>query len=339
MTKFDLLYIDAQCDRAGNVSLYYFRRGGCRFGRLPGAPLSDEFMIEYRRLLALSEPTAAPARKMNLPGSFGALVQEYYRSPEFRERKPSTRGEYRHVLEGLSAKHGSKPMRMLARRHVREWRDAMAETPAAANTMVRTVKLILNFAIDREYRTDNPASRMKLFKTGEWRNWTDEECALFENRWLPGSMERRGYMLALFTGRRGDLVLMTQADRKDGRIRVMQEKTDERLWIPEARALSAELESVRHMSLLTTSKGKAFEPGYFGSWFAGAIDAAGLPEDCVLHGLRKAATRRLAEAGCTDAQIMAITGHRTNAMVRKYTKDVDQERLASAALLKLENRQ
>jgi integrase len=47
-------------------------------------------------------------------------------------------------------------------------------------------------------------------------------------------MERRAYMLGLYTGqRRGDLVGMTQADRKDGRIRVVQEKTDEPLWIPE----------------------------------------------------------------------------------------------------------
>jgi integrase len=339
VTRFDLPYIDPQRGRGGRIDFYYFRRAGRRFGRLPGEPLSDEFMVEYRRLLALSEPAEPAPRQANPPGSFGALVKAYLASPEFKERKASTQAEYRRVLGRLTAKHGPKPVRLLEKRHIRQWRDDMAETPAAANTLVRTVKLLMTFAIDREYRTDNPAARLKLFKTGEWRSWTDEECLAFEGRWPSGTMERRAYILALFTGqRRGDLVAMTQADRKDGAIRVVQQKTGEALWIPEAGALTAELASVRHMSLLTTSRGKAFDAIYFGAWFADAIDAAGLPNECVLHGLRKTAARRLADADCTDAQIMAITGHRTSSMVRHYTKDADQKRLASAAIVKLENR-
>jgi hypothetical protein len=40
------------------------------------------------------------------------------------------------------------------------------------------------------------------------------------------------------------------------------------------------------MSLLTTSQGKAFDAVYFGAWFADVIERAGLPDDCVLQGLR-----------------------------------------------------
>ena len=70
---------------------------------------------------------------------------------------------------------------------------------------------------------------------------------------------------------------------------------------------------------------------------ASAIQAAGLPQACVLHGLRKTAARMLAEAGCTDREIMAITGHRTTAMVSHYTKHADQKRRATAAIHKLQN--
>ena len=42
-----------------------------------------------------------------------------------------------------------------------------------------------------------------------------------------------------------------------------------------------------------------------------AIRAAGLPLDCQPHGLRKAAGRRLAEAGCSAREIMAVLGHKT----------------------------
>ncbi|MFC0412934.1 tyrosine-type recombinase/integrase [Asaia lannensis] len=49
-----------------------------------------------------------------------------------------------------------------------------------------------------------------------------------------------------------------------------------------------------------------------------------------LHGLRKAA-RRLAEMGCTTDQIATITGHATLAEVERYTRAVDQEKLARSA--------
>lgn len=90
---------------------------------------------------------------------------------------------------------------------------------------------------------------------------------------------------------------------------MVQGKTDEELWIPEHRELSAEIAAGEHMSLLTTSQGKAFDAVYFGAWFADAISKAGLPDDCVLHGLRKTAARKLAEAGANEEQIKAVTGH------------------------------
>jgi hypothetical protein len=50
--------------------------------------------------------------------------------------------------------------------------------------------------------------------------------------------------------------------------------------------------------------------------------------------LRKAAARRLAEAGCTAHEIAAITGHASLGELVRYTKAVDQRRLAEAAMAK-----
>ena len=71
-----------------------------------------------------------------------------------------------------------------------------------ANMVVKVVRVLLAYAVDNEYRADNPATRIKLFKLGEHRAWTDQECATFEARWPAGSMQRRAYLLAKFTGRR-----------------------------------------------------------------------------------------------------------------------------------------
>ncbi|CAM5766281.1 hypothetical protein LMIY3S_01768 [Labrys miyagiensis] len=65
---------------------------------------------------------------------------------------------------------------------------------------------------------------------------------------------------------------------------------------------------------------------------ASAIGAAGLPERCVAHGIRKAAARRLAEVGCSSKQIAAITGHASLEEIERYTKAAEQKKLAKAAI-------
>jgi hypothetical protein len=175
-------------------------------------------------------------------------------------------------------------------------RDEKADTPGMANMVVKVMRLLLTCAVDNDYITANPALKVKTFKLGEHRAWTDDECAAFEAHWQPGTMQRRAYALALYTGqRRGDLAAMTQAHRRDGENRVVQEKTGAELWIREHRDLTAELArgSQANMSLLVSPSGTGFNKDNLGHRFADAIDKAGLSDDCVLHGLRKTDAKAL----------------------------------------------
>jgi integrase len=87
---------------------------------------------------------------------------------------------------------------------------------------------------------------------------------------------------------------------------------------------------------LNTTFGKPFTVDGFSGFMRDAIAEAGLPLKCRPHGLRKAAGRRLAEAGCSAREIMAILGHKTLAEAERYTRDADQKKLAEAAILRLE---
>ncbi len=60
-------------------------------------------------------------------------------------------------------------------------------------------------------------------------------------------------------------------------------------------------------------------------------------EGLTFHGLRYTAATKLAEAGCSLKEIAAITGHRSLAMLEKYSRGADQKKLAGAAMLRLEN--
>jgi integrase len=111
-----------------------------------------------------------------------------------------------------------------------------------------------------------------------------------------------------------------------------------KLEIPIHPALQAALAAVhpRHEQAILASKaGQApLNPIYFGHLMAAAIEEAELPDDCVLHGLRKAAVVALIDAGCTPFQAAAISGHRTMRMLEHYAKERDQVKLGQAAMLK-----
>lgn len=64
---------------------------------------------------------------------------------------------------------------------------------------------------------------------------------------------------------------------------------------------------------------------------------AGL-QGLVFHGLRHTAATWLAEGGATPHQIAAITGHRTLAMITRYTRGADQRKHAGEAIRLLDKR-
>jgi integrase len=146
-------------------------------------------------------------------------------------------------------------------------------------------------------------------------------------------------MLMLCTGqRRSDAVRMGWGDVVNGMIRVRQQKTGTPLMIPILPGLEAALadQPKDAPTFLRTEYGRPYSAAGFGNWMRDRCNEAGLP-NCSSHGLRKACARRLAEAGCTHHEIKAITGHKTDAEVRRYTAKADQVLLAHSAFEKLQD--
>ncbi len=90
--------------------------------------------------------------------------------------------------------------------------------------------------------------------------------------------------------------------------------------------------------ICTRRDGHAWKERHFKAIFAAARKRLGLPDDLHFHGLRHSAAVRLAEAGCSPHEIAAVTGHKSPAMVSRYTQQVQQEQLAGAAMARLENK-
>ena len=175
-------------------------------------------------------------------------------------------------------------------------------------------------------------------KTGDgFVAWSDVDIAAFLKHWSAGTRERLALSLLLYTAqRRGDVVRMGSQHVHGDTIHVVQSKTGAQLVIPMHPELRRVLDGAQGgaATFLATTRGKPFSPETFGNWLHDACEAAGLSGRSA-HGLRRTASSRLAEAGCTTKQIQSITGHSSIREVERYTKAADQERLARQAIARL----
>jgi integrase len=342
MTRINLRYVHGFIDkRRGRAKArFYFRRRGCKQVPLPGLPGSPEFNEAYAAALAEQSAPRLPIGAGRVrAGSIGALTLAYFHSAPFLALSPSTQRKYRNILERFAGEHGDKPLAPLTTQHIKAMLARKAATPAAANYWLRLMKTLMRFAVDEGMRRDNPAlaiAQLKSRATGGIHSWTEEEIAQFEAHYPIGTKPRLALALLLYTAQRGrsDVVPMGPQHVSNGVLRVQQQKTGKALRIPLHPALQAILSATpnEHLTFLVTTYGKPFTAGSFGNWFRDRCAEAGLPKECAAHGLRKAACRRLAEAGCSEKQIAAISGHATLREVERYTKAADQERMARDAM-------
>jgi integrase len=341
MTRLKLKYVHEFRDRYGKVRRYFRRRGG-RAILLPGLPGSIEFMSAYQAALAVVSPPP-PSPKHVISGSLSAVAAGYLQSADFANLSPSSQRTYQTVLKPILAAHGhrlTRDLNKMAARHVVE--SIGARRPGMGNLTCAVLSKVVAYAVEIGLRPDNPFEGLKRYRLGTHHTWTDEEVAQFERRWPLGTRERLAFALLLYTGQRGgDVVKMQRTDVVDGRmIRVAQDKarkgTVNELLIPIHPALARALKAgpvVGLKHLITNTRGQPMQR--LTLVIAKAAKAAGLLPRCKAHGLRKAALRRLAEAGCSTKQIAAISGHRSLPEIERYTAKADQALLAQSAIAKL----
>src|ERR1700761_565387 len=329
MAKLRLPYVNEYVDRTGKLRRY-FRRGAVR-GALPGDVGSDEFMAAYQKLLG-SKP-AVPASK--IADSLGLLITEFYASRAFKDIKPSSRATYKAALEPLARKHGHRTARITHRQAAKIIAEMRETKPAMANLTKRVLQALYKYAVKTGWVDANPIIGIDPFKTGAHHTWTEGELQGFEKRWPIGTRQRLAYSLLLYTTQRvGDVCKMRRADLVAGELHVIQQKTGTELYLPFVEEIQRALAacSIKGLTLFVREDGKQMTRAGLTSFMRDAVEKAGLPAKCVAHGLRKAGMRRLAEAGKTEKQIAAVSGHKSLREIQRYTEAADQRKLARDAM-------
>lgn len=327
---------------------YYYltlHRGTARQGkslRLPDDPRAPEFWAAYAAAMNLPTTRENANSVAALDRAWGGDPANGYAggSPEWNALGDGTKREWRRHRARIVAAWGDLEVRGIAAKHVLALRDRWAETPATANNMLRCLSSMLGWSVPRDWRDDNPCREVKPLQGGDsyapWA-WDVIEAAEVELKTKGREDLWWAVALALYTGQRlGDCLAMRWPALSDrGIITLTQKKTGKTLVIPVHKRLREVLATIprRSVTILTSSEGRPWR-GFQTAWRKhrpARVAEAGL----VFHGLRKSAVVTLLEAGATEAETAAVTGQ-SLAMVAHYAKQVNQHKLAAAAVLKWE---
>lgn len=344
-------YVVQDRDRRGTVRTYL---------RLPGKPKirlheklgTDEFDAEYRAALgAKPKPTKAPVGSV-APGSIDDLCVAYYGSADFKKglapRSQLVRrailDRFRATLDKKGAAYGSKPAGSLPPAFLERLKDERAETPEAFNSLLKALRAVFKCAIRLGKAKTNPAEAVAYLASNNpdgFHTWTLEEVEQFEAKWPVGTKPRLAMALLLYTAqRRSDVVGFGRQHLKDGWLTFTQVKNRARkpvrLTIPVIPELQRIIDATPSVGLtfLTSDHGTPYTADGFGNVFRRWCREADLSH-CTPHGLRKAAASRLGELGCSELEIMAVTGHRTMKEVTRYTRGARQRVMAGSAFARL----
>lgn len=340
-------YVRPAPDRHGKMR-YRFRRKGWKSAYVHGEPGTPEFHNSLAAILAggpLKQEGAASPRRV-APRSLDDLFAKMKATTRWRGQSPTTTRVYGRMVERFldridrrGRRYGERPVETVTVVWLEKILSEMAETPAAANNLRKILKRLMAHAVKLGWRSDNPADWTDTFKEGPgYHTWTEEEIAQYREHHALGTMARLVLELALNTAaRRCNVATLTRDSIKDGRIIVEHVKGCEATSVPMLATTRAALEAlpaqpIRH--LVTTQFGKPFTVPGLGNRMRKWCDEAGLKQ-CSMHGLRKALSRRVAEAGGTDAEGQAITGHKKAATFVKYREKANRMALADRALSNL----
>ncbi len=332
-------YVSEYLDRHGRPRVRFRRKGFAPYA-FKASPFSPDWWTEYHACMAgEAAPALQPGYDRTIPGTIGDLIARYYRSADWQRPAPKTRHSFRLVIERFRGPLADVPLSQFGYEEASAVLAKMQDRPNAANKMRKLLSRVWDEGMRLAMLTVNPWRLVRPYKVkGGYHTWTEDEIAAFKATFAVGTRERLALALMLNTAqRRGDAIRLGPQNIKGNRLIFTQRKTGKRLDMPiiaELRDALAGFE-LAHLSFLVTAHGAPFSDAGFGNWFADVCKEAQVPGRA--HGLRKAAAVRLAEAGATQQEIKAWTGHSSDEEVRRYTEAANQAHLADAGAAKMAN--
>lgn len=327
---------------ASGKTIYYCYawRGGPLLKNTKGEPLQPEDHDLQRAFKTVHDQRRNPA-----PKTLFDLITVYIGSSDFQTKAVRTKRHYADYLDLIRKEFGALSLLDLesigTRGEFKRWRDSLADKPRSADYAWSVLSRVLSFAKDRGMLSRNIAERGGRVYRADRREavWTDDDISAFNTN--AGPELRLALLLAFWTGqRKGDLLALKWTAYDGVSFHIKQSKSGRRVTIPATNAVRVALKDAtrRSPNILSNSRGKPWTDSGFSTSWRKAMAVANV-KGLTFHDLRGTTVTRLAMAGCSIAEIGAVTGH--------SPRDIDailhvhylggQRELAAQAMARLEN--
>ncbi len=354
----------------GGVYLYLRKKGLPRIALQsplppPGEEAGSALELEVKAWLAQLAPAKA------LPGTLRQATRAYeLENHKFKILGEETKAQYRSFMKEFDQDLGNLPIAAFTPAFVNDLMNAWADRGhRAANLRRQCLKNVLKPCLVAGTLTQDPFSlvgEVSRPRTLEEPHIVWPICVV--EAAIMRCIRRKNYGLARaiaigrYVGaRRGDLVVLTKAARRQGRFAFLSGKKrvsvdqieDPELtaWlatIPAApsdearrgRKLAAGAKPLTPMTLVFNLEGKRYTEDGLGQELKkvieqlareGAIDGDAYD----LHGLRHTRGVEAALSGCTDAEGAALLGHSSPSSFAQYRRQADRLRLSDNAAEKI----
>lgn len=273
---------------------------------------------------AKSGRTAAPSM-----GTFNWLIKKHQGSKLYDKRSKAANQEVDRAFKIIGAEFGEFQVASFRKRHAEKFYDDQCKLGSVhrANMLVKWLRYLLNLGIGEELVTVNPAAMIEIVPTDP-RDviWEDSEIVALEAAAV--TLGRPSIALAVRLAydlgqRLSDVLRLTWTAYNGLVVRLTQSKAQARAKrkgekpklieiaiLPELKGrLDATAHSAKSPQIVTSEHtGHPYSRHHFNKVFREARKAAGISGKQFLD-IRRSAAVRLAEAGCTTEEIVAITGH------------------------------
>lgn len=274
-------------------------------------------LLERLRAARLGREVGPPARSMD------ALNRSWQQTQFFKGKKPRTQKGYAYhagLLCDWAKASGDKPIGGLKKDNIEQFLTVYDDRPTTRRHIKIVLKMLLDHAVDLEWRTDNPAARIKV-KAPKTKVKVWEREDVMAAAWAC-IMDNQTPLAALMLteweiGQRLTDVRLFRwgAEYKpdEGAFKFWQDKTDSYVTIPVSDALRNLLDCVHGDDSLylfvDRRTDKPFAEQRLGHVWEAIRTAAGFDKRLQVRALRHSCVVQLARSGCEIPEIAAITGH------------------------------
>ena len=291
----------------------------------PGAP---DFYDSYGAF------KAARSRRQTVEYTVARLASDYMDSPDYIAKAKGTRDLYAIQLTKARKLIGKVPVDSLTPAIVQLVLDGEQWAAGTHNAFISALSALYTWGRKRGKTSATPTKDIEKREGGTHEPWPADvlEAALVSDN----DRVRLAVHLLFCTGQRiGDVCALRWSDIAGGKLTISQQKRGRNVSFGLPEMLLAELARTpkRGITILTNRIGAPVQVKAIRNELIAFGASHGVK--LVPHGLRKNAVNTLLEAGCSHAQVAAVTGQ-SMGMIEHYAKRVDAGKLGTAAMLKFD---